>query len=175
MNVQKTLAAALFGAGVFAAGLAQADIDVNLGTLGESPLIGSNGYAPNTVFTDVYHFTIGTLSTVGGAVGELNYDFGFGMIDLLSGWTVDLLKADNTSLIGGPYTVPGTVASASWTLDAGSYSVSVHGTTGAVGGAYQYSLNAVAVPVPEPGEFALMLSGLGLMGYMIRRRKNDVA
>ncbi|WIM06107.1 MAG: FxDxF family PEP-CTERM protein [Candidatus Nitricoxidivorans perseverans] len=167
MNVQKTLAAALFGAGIFAAGLAQATTD--LGTLGSAPTGGSNGYGASTPFADEYKFSIGTLSTVSAWVGEVN----FLGLDLLPGWTVDLMDSTHTSLVGGPYAPPGTSASGSWTLGSGDYYVEIAGTTGASGGGYSYSLSAV--PVPEPGELALMLSGMGLMGYMVRRRKNGAA
>jgi hypothetical protein len=30
-------------------------------------------------------------------------------------------------------------------------------------------------PVPEPETYAMMLAGLGLMGIMVRRRKNEQA
>lgn len=39
-----------------------------------------------------------------------------------------------------------------------------------VGGSYGGTANLVLAPVPEPGEWALMLSGLGLIGFMVRRR-----
>lgn len=166
MNVQKTLVAALFGAGVLVSGLAQAYTD--LGTLSASPTGGSGGYlAGNYAFADEYKFHIGTLSTVSAWVGEFNL-FGY---DLQSGWTVKLF--DGSHALMGATSVTGSSFSNSGTLGSGDYFVEIAGTTGASGGGYSYSLSAN--PVPEPGEFALMLSGLGLMGYMIRRRKNDVA
>jgi PEP-CTERM motif len=33
------------------------------------------------------------------------------------------------------------------------------------------SINFIAAPVPEPGTYALMLAGLGVMGFVARRRK----
>jgi hypothetical protein len=33
---------------------------------------------------------------------------------------------------------------------------------------------ASITPVPEPDSFAMILAGLGLMGFMSRRRKNSI-
>lgn len=41
------------------------------------------------------------------------------------------------------------------------------------GGSYLGTLSVT--PVPEPGEWALMMSGLGLIGFMIRRRTSSDA
>jgi hypothetical protein len=35
--------------------------------------------------------------------------------------------------------------------------------------------NGVAAPVPEPETYAMMLAGLGLLGFMARRRKQKAA
>jgi hypothetical protein len=35
-----------------------------------------------------------------------------------------------------------------------------------------YQLTVVASPVPEPQTYAMLLAGLGLMGFMVRRRKS---
>lgn len=40
-----------------------------------------------------------------------------------------------------------------------------------IGADRQYGLQVSVSPVPEPGEWALMLSGLGLMGFVARRRR----
>jgi hypothetical protein len=36
----------------------------------------------------------------------------------------------------------------------------------------RYKLKVVASPVPEPQTYAMLLAGLGLMGFMVRRRKS---
>jgi hypothetical protein len=54
-------------------------------------------------------------------------------------------------------------------LGAGNYYFGVSGTAdGIAGGGYLFSM--VTTPVPEPGQLALLLSGLGLIGTMMRRR-----
>jgi hypothetical protein len=56
-------------------------------------------------------------------------------------------------------------------LSAGQYSLRISGSgIGVVGGGYAGSVSAV--PVPEPGEWALMLSGIALIGYIVRRRSH---
>ncbi len=52
-----------------------------------------------------------------------------------------------------------TGAAATWTL----------GTNGAL----SYAVAAAVAPVPEPGEWLLMLSGLALIGFIATRRKNE--
>ena len=54
-------------------------------------------------------------------------------------------------------------------LAAGSYFYRVTGdATGTVGGAY--TLSSALSPTPEPGTFALLLAGLGVIGLLGRRR-----
>jgi hypothetical protein len=56
-----------------------------------------------------------------------------------------------------------------FTLTSTPTELRVYGS-GLGGGSTGYSGSLTVSPVPEPGELALMLSGLGLMGYMARRR-----
>jgi len=62
-----------------------------------------------------------------------------------------------------------------WTLDtswlvAGNYYLEVTGNVlGANGGSYSADLNVAAVPEPET--YAMLLGGLGLVGFVARRRK----
>lgn len=60
-------------------------------------------------------------------------------------------------------------------LASGNYSLSIEGIAGA--GSTGYSLNTsyinstITSPIPEPSSIALMLGGLGLIGFMAARRK----
>lgn len=36
-----------------------------------------------------------------------------------------------------------------------------------------YTLTSTITPVPEPENAALFLAGLGMLGFMMRRRRND--
>jgi hypothetical protein len=58
-------------------------------------------------------------------------------------------------------------------LDAGSYSIMVTGLAdGTHGGTYGIDLTT-ATPMPEPSTYAMLLGGLGLIGFIARRRKNQ--
>ena len=55
-------------------------------------------------------------------------------------------------------------------VSGGTYDLTLTGTaTGKSGG--EYHLFASAVPVPEPGEWAMMMAGIGMLGVMVRRRR----
>jgi hypothetical protein len=55
-------------------------------------------------------------------------------------------------------------------LLAGTYTLQIKGTVaGLSGGSYAGVLN-IANPVPEPETYAMLLAGLGLMGFMSRRK-----
>lgn len=55
-------------------------------------------------------------------------------------------------------------------LSVGDYFVKVTGLGAGTSGLGVYGVVATLAPVPEPGEWALMLSGIGLIGFMMRRR-----
>lgn len=59
-------------------------------------------------------------------------------------------------------------------LAAGSYYFAVAGNaTGTLGGIYNFTTNTA--PVPEPETYALMLAGLGLLGFVGKRRMRQSA
>jgi PEP-CTERM motif len=57
-------------------------------------------------------------------------------------------------------------------LVAGTYHLDIFGTLGANLGAYAVTLQAA--PVPEPSTYALLLAGLGVVGFVARRRREMV-
>jgi len=67
-------------------------------------------------------------------------------------------------------TVATQILAGSTTLPAGFYQLKVSGT--AVGATASYGGNIVATPVPEPETYAMLLAGLGVVGFLARRRQN---
>jgi len=93
-----------------------------------------------------------------------------------------LMQAWGTTVNYSPTVSATTVVLNPLTLDAGTYTLQIKGTVaGLFGGSYAGVLNIASpevsniTPVPEPETYAMLLAGLGLMGFMARRRKNGQA
>lgn len=140
-------------------------------------------------FTDSYTFSIDA-----GLVGDLSagvkskYSFSFANI-VLAG--VDLTGFTLT----GPVLVNGTATTTSYDLNwfslekndtfslsvhdlvAGQYALKVSGsaalTSGIFPAKYSGTVSLVTTPVPEPDSYAMLLAGLGLMGVVARRKRNN--
>ena len=128
--------------------------------LESSGLVGLSGGA----FGDTYTFTLAAQSTVASAAQIFG---GFGSYSLFSGDALPGGLAD-TQLFSFNF---GTAAN-SVSLAAGSYFYVISGLTFGPG-VYTLNSSAVAAPVPEPETYALMLAGLGIVGFMAARRKQS--
>ena len=127
-----------------------------------SPVITHLGVSS---FTDIYNFTLPTLSDVGAGVANISFSVGSKSYNIPN---LTLTLKDGFNNIGTTLSSGATFGGL--TLGGGSYSFMVAGTPVGTGGKYVF--NAVAAPVPEPQTWAMMLGGLGLIGFMsFRRRK----
>jgi hypothetical protein len=156
------------------------DLTDGSGFFGDTFAAGNNG----ATFAD--HFTFSVSGTTG-----MNFDAIISSISRTADTGLDISglslyrvgggsgtggTAGDTLVTSGTSSMTG--AMDVWTLSsdnltAGSYYVLVSGnlvsdTSGAFGGAVMMSPTA---PVPEPETYGMMLAGLGVLGFLARRRK----
>ena len=149
---------------------------------------GGNAFFGNTIaagfsaFDDFFTFSVPAANT--GNVGA-SVIAGFSSSPGSFGWTSVITAFDLFSGTPGSGTLItlGTVyggiagTTGAFGLLPGNYFLNVQGSipNPAAGGSYGGAANLVLTPVPEPGEWALMMSGLGLIGFMVRRRTSRSA
>jgi hypothetical protein len=143
---------------------------------------GSNGSYTSIgvgTFTDTFNISVTSLSNITGTVTALNgYGYTPFPISLNTASVTESLYSGATLLgswtanAGNGYTVTGTkynAAPGNYILDVTATAASNFNTDFASVGGYQ--LTASVTPVPEPTEGALLLSGIGLLGFIAARRK----
>jgi hypothetical protein len=117
-------------------------------------------------FADTYTFTVGTDSIVTSVVSANNnlpaYAIDLGAYGLFTSGGVALFTESFSGATGSVQN--------SWSIAAGSYYYKVIGTaSGTDGGLYTITSNVAAVPEPET--YALLLGGLGVVGFVAARRR----
>ena len=134
-----------------------------LGTIDNTPISISN-IVPMGIFQDVYGFTLADPGSLSGNAVAIN----FGGYNIL-GLTVTL--QDSSFAVIGSDSSPDTGFTFSG-LASGIYALNVLGfANGSSGGFYAGGFIAQTAPVPEPETYALLLAGLGVVGFMASRRK----
>ena len=163
MKFIRTIALAALTVGASAShGAALGSIDLSSGSNGffTTPIAGS--------FVDTLTFTLTTASFLTGSVTSVvsgNQDVDFTSI-IVSG------PAGNfgfTMVLPDPvevWALPGSGAM----LTAGNYILTLTGTNSV--GIGSYAGNLAVTAVPEPETLALMLAGIGAVGFIARRRKS---
>ena len=133
---------------------------------GYSATFGNNGVT--SMFNDSYNFSLpGDASGNGGAnVISLG---GNGII-----FTAFTLYETSIGIVHGG--TGGTTSSLNFSGGAvpGAYTLNVAGHKTSSDLAGSYAGNVVISPVPEPKTYAMMLLGLGLMGFSARRRMDNL-
>ena len=128
---------------------------------------GSAAYGSS--FSDLYTFdlstvsqSVGTTVTIDLSVGPLNFQLSNMVIQLTDSTGATTYAMDNTMDASKALQLSATLASGT------GYRFLVTGdVTGNIGGAYGGVLQAA--PIPEADAYAMMLAGLGLVGFMARR------
>lgn len=135
----------------------------SLGAVGTDPVF-FNGVGSGLVFdtwtfslSEVSNLTVDLLASTSPSFSFAN--LGFALLD-------SSFNVVGTTTAGGPLSL--TLSG----LGAGDYALAVTGfTSGSMGGAYTGIL--AAAPVPEPETYALMLAGLGIVGFIASRRRQN--
>ena len=124
--------------------------------------------SPGSFFDEFANFTISTLSSVSGSAKTYSLDLG----EDITGLTVEVWRGihpesgtlfasfsgeNATNVIGD--------------LTPGQYHLDISGNLGSSSDTGQYSVELQALPVPEPETYAMLLAGLGLVGFYTHRRK----
>jgi hypothetical protein len=112
-----------------------------------------------------------------GGLPDLTVDLGIPGFDqvgfaLAGGSTYDLL-VNGTTLISG-ITIPS--GNTAFTLSGSGIQTLAFVFNPAADTAKQFRLDAIsAMPVPEPGSWAMLIAGLGIVGASMRRRKTEIS
>jgi hypothetical protein len=143
-----------------AVALGMAALAANAGALQSTATPGS--YKFTGTDDDTFSFTVGSSSVVSSTTVDFtNILTGVGIIN-----SVSINGQAFADTLGD-----GSIWSYSNLLSAGNYTLAVD--TSAIG-LYKGNLNlTMAAPVPEPETYAMLLAGLGAIGFMSRRRKAD--
>ena len=155
MNMKQLVLAAALGSVALGASATQTEVT-------SLPFTGSysSGSVGGVKFNNEYDFSLTSASVLDTTLSPLGATGSASLysIDYSTGPTL----VDKISL--------GTAGSTFTSLAAGDYFYKLLGTTAADTGGYTLKLTVSAVP--EPANIAMLLAGLGMMGFVARRRKN---
>lgn len=152
--------------------------DASSADFGQTISLANAGQAGlgNNFFIDNYTFTLTASNDLSALMTSLIAAPNTGLT--ITGF--NLLSGANVLLAGHQDTTNFSVLDQAWAFDsvlplaAGSYTLQVTGYVADADGG-SYSGNIAIAAVPEPEAFALLLAGLGIVGFAARRRKLAVA
>lgn len=158
----------------FGAATAAQATTASLGTL--TPLIVSSGsFVAGGLINDNFTFTLSTNSVMQSNVtvlpgsAAINPAF-YGIYT--AGLNSIVGDADDVAVFPTSYNFSTTSTTHVDTLMAGNYYFKVFALANGPG-AYSISASATAVPVPEPETYALLVAGLGVIGFVASRRRRN--
>lgn len=153
MQLRHSILAAALAAGLGSAHALPA-LSLNLGADPNNALVA--GFAIGGSATTTYNFSLSTASDLSGAL------LGVGPITMSS-----IVLSGGSLLSPSSYALPDSGSFLFTGLGLGSYSLAFSYNTSLVGG---FVGTVSATPVPEPQSLALALAGIGVVGFLLRRR-----
>lgn len=143
------------------------------GPLTPYTLDGNTASFSNTVtgaFTDIWTFNLEGENSVGSSITNVSFTLpSFGAITDFAAF-LDGEALTLTTASGGGVDV--VVLAGAKLLGLGAHSLTVSGA-GVTGGSASYGGNIIATPIPEPGTYTMLLAGLGVVGFIAFRRRQD--
>ena len=172
----KFLAIAAVAAGLLATGAVNATTTA-LGTVVVGTPLAFGGFSAPGPLNDIFTFTLPANGGSGYSVTNFTslpgqFNTILATLSLISNPDGTLFNGDDT-VLDTSFTPGGSSLALTWTASpAGSYYLAVGGlSNGTQGGIYNGAISVTAVPEPET--YAMMLAGLGALGFLARRRRND--
>lgn len=163
-NYRKTIIAAVlalgFTASVHASVTTMPNFPTNFTMIGDLSSMPSFSVTPiksTGSFIDYIYFSLSNNSSFGAYATNIKVPSAFSI-------------ANFTMTVDGN-AITGDLASFANSLSTGDHSIMVSGTAnGPMGGIY--NLTMVAAPVPEAHEWMMMVAGLGVIGFILRKRRS---
>ncbi|MRW86246.1 PEP-CTERM sorting domain-containing protein [Pseudoduganella sp. FT26W] len=138
------------------------------GTSGFGPLSSFSDGSLNKTFSDLFYFSVPSLSNADSNISSISFSdttgIDFSHFDLYKVGSSVAAASGSLDADSGLWFLTGT------NLTAGSYYFKVQGTI-TTNDAVTYSGNLLVSAVPEAETYAMLLAGLGLVGFVARRRK----
>lgn len=139
------------------------EIGSTLTTASDSSLVFTNlGPSPN----DGLFWLVGSSATLGATTAFEGNILASDSITLITGATIDCGRA---------LAQTGAVTMDTNTVSIGCANSTLEDTSGLSGGLYQSSNGGTPSPVPEPGSFVLLGSGLVVLAGVVRRQRQDLS
>lgn len=138
----------------------------------------SGATTQNKLFTDLYTFTVGGPAETSGTVSAgftSTQDVYIGAFDIYNSANVLVVKGENQVVSNGTNKNDFWALPDGATLSAGNYTLKITGQVlGSAGGYYGGGVSVTSA-VPEAETTAMLLAGLGLVGFVGRRKAKKAA